>query len=81
MHRSRFLLLFENTIVSFQMPQGYYLIEQWTRSGKDAPAEWIPILHLPFGATLTAAENALEKLGEPQYRSLKPFCGRGWKPI
>jgi len=50
-----------------QMPQGYYCIEQWARSTKDAPAAWIVVLLLPFGATLTAAEEALEKLGEPGF--------------
>jgi hypothetical protein len=49
------------------MPQGYYVVEQWTRSTKDAAAEWIPFLILPFGATLTAAEQALEKLGNPGF--------------
>ena len=46
------------------MPQGYYVIEQWKCSAKGA-AEWIAVLVLPFGATLTAAEQALEELGEP----------------
>jgi len=49
------------------MPQGYYSIEQWARATEDAPAAWIVVLHLPFGATLTAAEEALEKLGKPGF--------------
>ena len=49
------------------MPQGYYLIEQWMRPTNDAPAVWVVVLHLPFGATLTAAEEALEKLGQPGF--------------
>ena len=49
------------------MPQGYYVIEQWTHAAKDAPAAWIVVLQLPFGATLTAAEVALEKLGVPGF--------------
>ncbi len=47
------------------MPQGYYTIEQWKRTRKNAPPEWMAILHLPFGASLTTAENALEKHGKP----------------
>jgi hypothetical protein len=47
------------------MPQGYYTVEQWTRPRPGAPAEWLPIVHLPFGATQTAAEAAVERLGQP----------------
>jgi hypothetical protein len=46
------------------MPQGYYVVEQWTCSTKEAAAQWIAVLVLPFGATLTSAEQALERLGE-----------------
>jgi hypothetical protein len=49
------------------MPQGYYTIEQWTPPGPDAESAWIPILHLPLGASLTAAETALEALGKPGF--------------
>jgi hypothetical protein len=49
------------------MPQGYYTIEQWMQPSQDAEPEWIPILHLPFGASLTAAEGALENLGKPGF--------------
>jgi len=49
------------------MPQGYYVVEQWKCSTRDAAAEWTAILVLPFGATLTAAEQALEKLGAPGF--------------
>lgn len=49
------------------MPQGYYLVEQWARPAEDAPAAWVVVLQLPFGATLTAAEEALEKLGQPGF--------------
>ena len=52
------------------MPQGYYTIEQWKPPTKDAQPEWVPIHHLPFGASLTAAENALEKLGTPGFYRL-----------
>jgi hypothetical protein len=38
------------------MPQGYYTIEQWTRPG------WVAALVLPFGISLPAAEQALERL-------------------
>lgn len=47
------------------MPQGYYTIEQWKQPRADAPAEWVAILTLPFGQTLTAAEQALAQLGMP----------------
>ena len=47
------------------MPQGYYTIEQWVPSTVGAQPGWIAILHLSFGESLTAAENALEKLGRP----------------
>jgi hypothetical protein len=47
------------------MPQGYYTIEQWKQPRKNAPGEWVAILHLPFGMSLTAAENELAKLGKP----------------
>jgi hypothetical protein len=49
------------------MPQGYYTIEQWTQPRKDAPPEWVAILDLPFGETLTAAEHALDDLGKPGF--------------
>jgi hypothetical protein len=49
------------------MPQGYYTIEQWKRPRKAAPSEWVAILTLPFGQTLTAAEQALAKLGRPGF--------------
>lgn len=47
------------------MPQGYYTIEQWKRPRKNAPPEWVAILTLPFGKSLTAAEQALAQLGKP----------------
>ena len=47
------------------MPQGYYTIEQWTPGKKGDVSQWRPILHLPFGQSLTAAENALAKLAKP----------------
>lgn len=47
------------------MPQGFYTIEQWVKPTRTSPGLWHPILHLPFGTTLTAAENALAKLGKP----------------
>jgi hypothetical protein len=52
------------------MPQGYYTIEQWTQPKQDAQQEWVAIHHLPFGASLTAVENALEKLGKPGFYRL-----------
>jgi hypothetical protein len=47
------------------VPHGYYTIEQWTQKDDLAPQEWVPILHLPLGAALSAAEHAIEKLGKP----------------
>ena len=44
------------------MPQGYYTIEQWKQPRKGASAEWVAILTLPFGETLSAAEQALRQL-------------------
>src|SRR5437867_2633087 len=46
------------------MPQGYYTIEQWKR-----PA-WVVALVLPFGTSLTAAEQALQRLGKPGFYRL-----------
>jgi hypothetical protein len=47
------------------MPQGFYTVERWKQPRKGAPPEWVGVLTLPFGATLTAAEQALEHLDEP----------------
>src|SRR5262245_62090004 len=49
------------------MPQGYYTIEEWRAGKKGARAEWVTVLTLPFGATLTHAEEALAKLGRPGF--------------
>ncbi len=49
------------------MPQGYYTIEQWKPPAKGTRPEWVAMLHLPFGKSLTAAENAVEKLGKPGF--------------
>lgn len=46
------------------MPQGYYTIEQWKRQA------WVAVQQLPFGASLTAAERALEKKGKPGFYRL-----------
>jgi hypothetical protein len=47
------------------MPQGYYTIERWAQRKKGAAFSWAPILQLPFGANLTAAERALAELDKP----------------
>ena len=52
------------------MPQGYYTIEQWKAPGLGGAATWTPVLQLPFGATQTAAEAALEELGQPGFYRL-----------
>src|SRR3954466_1373314 len=52
------------------MPQGYYTVEQWTARTNHGQPAWTPILHLPFGASLTAAEEALAKLGRPGFYRL-----------
>lgn len=49
------------------MPQGYYVVQQSTCPTQEAAAAWIPVLVLPFGATLTAAEQALAELQEPGF--------------
>jgi hypothetical protein len=41
------------------MPQGYYTIEQWKRP------RWIAVAALPFGLSLTQAEDALAQLARP----------------
>jgi hypothetical protein len=46
------------------MPQGYYTIEEWKR-----PA-WVVAQVLPFGMSLTAAEQALQRLGKPGFYRL-----------
>jgi hypothetical protein len=46
------------------MPQGYYTIEQWK------PPQWVAITALPFGLSLTAAEQALSRLGKPGFYRL-----------
>jgi hypothetical protein len=46
------------------MPQGYYTIEQWK------PPNWIPVEVLPFGLSLTAAEQALQRHGKPGFYRL-----------
>jgi hypothetical protein len=46
------------------MPQGYYTVEQWKQPKRGAPPAWVAILTLPFGETLTAAEQAVMELGE-----------------
>jgi hypothetical protein len=50
------------------MPQGYYTIEQWKAPKTTAQPEWVAVLHLAFGASLTAAEKAVEKLESGFYR-------------
>jgi hypothetical protein len=49
------------------MPQGYYSIEQWKRPRKQRAGTWTPVLQLPFGATLTEAEEILKQLGNPGF--------------
>jgi hypothetical protein len=52
------------------MPQGYYTIEQWTTPHDGGRSQWIAILHLPFGRSLTDAEHTLEQLGQPGFYRL-----------
>ena len=49
------------------MPQGYYTIEQWTESEQGGERKWVAVLNTAFGATLSAAEDALAKLGKPGF--------------
>ena len=46
------------------MPQGYYTIEQWKRP------RWVAVAVLPFGLSLTAAEQALRRMGKPGFYRL-----------
>ena len=46
------------------MPHGFFTVEQWKRQ-VNAPAQWIPILHLDSYQSLTKAMAALERLGAP----------------
>jgi hypothetical protein len=46
------------------MPQGYYTVEQWKPPKRGAPPAGVAILTLPFGETLTAAEQAVQHLGK-----------------
>lgn len=46
------------------MPQGYYTIEQCAHPKGDGPARWLAGAHLPFGRSLTAAEEVVKQLGE-----------------
>src|SRR5262245_14846643 len=50
------------------MPQGYYTIEKWMRPSAKARPRWAAVLQLPFGTSLTRAENAVERLGPGFYR-------------
>lgn len=55
---------------TMSMPQGYYTIEQWTQAKQGAEPQWIAVLHTPSGQSLTAAEQALAKLGRPGFYRL-----------
>ena len=43
------------------------MIEQLMPDANNGAAAWTVVLQLPFGATLTAAEEALKKLGKPGF--------------
>jgi hypothetical protein len=47
------------------MPQGYYTIEQWMQPEKGAQLQRTEVMYLPFGTSLTDAENTLKRLGQP----------------
>jgi hypothetical protein len=49
------------------MPQGYYTVEQWTRAKRGGRLEWVAVLHLRLGESLTAAEKAIERLWKPGF--------------
>jgi hypothetical protein len=49
------------------MAQGYYTIEQWAPAKKGSRPEWVAVLRLPFGDSLTAAEKAIERFGKPGF--------------
>jgi hypothetical protein len=47
------------------MAHGFFTVEQWRAPRKDAKPEWIPVLQLDAGQSLSKASAALEKRGEP----------------
>jgi len=47
------------------MPHGFFTVEQWQRPRGRTLAQWVPILHLDSGQSLTKAMAALEQRGEP----------------
>src|ERR1700733_6924016 len=47
------------------MPHGFFTVEQWTTPPDGARSQWIPILHLDAGRSLTKAMARLEKHGQP----------------
>jgi hypothetical protein len=46
------------------MPQGFYTIEQYTCPKNGRSREWVAVQHLPFGQSLTRAEQALAQRGQ-----------------
>jgi hypothetical protein len=46
------------------MPHGLFTVEQW-KAFVNAPAQWVPILHLDSYQSLTKTMAALEKRGQP----------------
>ncbi len=47
------------------MAHGFFTVEQWKAPRKGAKPEWIPVLELDAGESLSKATAALEKRGEP----------------
>jgi hypothetical protein len=47
------------------MAHGFFTVEQWKAPRKGAKPEWIPVLWLDAGESLSKAAAALEKRGEP----------------
>ncbi len=47
------------------MAHGFFTVEQWKAHRVGAKSQWVPILQLDAGQSLTKAIEALEKRGKP----------------
>jgi hypothetical protein len=47
------------------VPHGFFTVEQWGPARAGAKSEWVPVLHLDAGQSLTKAIETLEKRGQP----------------
>ena len=47
------------------MPHGFFTVEEWRAPKAGAKSQWVPVLHLDAGQSLTKAIAALENRGKP----------------